>query len=215
MTKKNKVHRLENPRETIIAKTKELIQLNSYKSVTFDIIAKELNIKKPSVIYHFPSKDELGLEVIKSYRKQIQEEIKNLEYYTDNPLTKLKNYFRFFSNAHRTLVGMCPAGVMAVEVNTISDTLKAEIREFFKENFSWLEKNLEEAKTSNKIEFEGSVKERVYLIESAIQGGLMLARLDKDSDIFWGVLRQLKNDLHITEKWSITPKDVNDRQIII
>lgn len=215
MPKTRKQHRLENPRETIIAKTQELIQVNSYKSVTFDVIAKELNIKKPSVIYHFSSKDELGLEVISSYRKQIQEEIKNLEYYTDNSLTKLKNYFRFFTNIHRVLVGMCPAGVMAVEYNTLSDAIKTELREFFRENFNWLEKNLKEARSSNKVKFEGSPKERAYLIESAIQGGLMLARLDKDSEIFWSVLRQIKNDLQISENWSITPKDGNGKQIII
>lgn len=209
-----KSHRLENPRETIIDKTKELIQLNSYKTVTFDVIAKELNIKKPSVIYHFPSKDELGLEVIKTYRKQIQKEIENLEYYTDNPYTKLKSYFRFFVNVHRTLVGMCPAGVMAVDINSLSEAINMELKEFFQENFNWLEKILKEAESSNKIEFEGSAKERAYLIESAIQGGLLFARLYQDSEIFWGVLRQLKRDLHIPEKWTMTPKEVKDTIII-
>ena len=110
---------------------------------------------------------------------------------------------------------MCPAGVMAVEVNTLSDAIKSELKGFFQENFNWLEQTLKEAKSLNKIEFEGSARERVYLIESAIQGGLMLARFDRNSEIFWSVLSQLKNDLHITEKWSITPKDVNDKQIII
>ena len=208
-------HRLENPKQTIIAKTQELIQKNSFNSVTFDNIAKELHIKKPSVIYHFRSKEELGLEVLKSYRNQIQTEISNLDRYTDEPLTKLKNYFRFFANIHRTVMGMCPAGVMTAEFNSLSKEMQKELKGFFSENFNWLIKILEEGKKQDKLGFPGQAKDRAYLIAGAIEGGLMFARMEGDSQIFWNILRQLKLGLEINETWTITPRDKSGTQVKI
>ena len=208
-------HRLENPKETIIAKTKELIQKNSFNSVTFDNIANELHIKKPSVIYHFRSKDELGLEVIKSYRKEIQTEISKLDLYTEDPLTKLKNYFRFFANIHSTIKGMCPAGVMTAEFNSLSKEMKNELEAFFKENFDWLTQVLQDGSKLGKLIFPGEAKDRAYMITSSIEGGLMFARMEQDSNIFWNILKQLKLSLQIADEWTITPKDKSGKQIVI
>ena len=209
------VSRLENPKATIIEKTKELIQIKSYNSVTFDNIAKELKIKKPSIIYHFKSKEELGLEVIKYYRKQIQDEIAILNKYSEDPLVKLKNYFRFFVNVHRQSKGMCPAGVMSAEFNSLTKEMQTELKGFFHENFDWLINVLEEGKEKNLINFPGTSQDRAFLIESAIEGGLLFSRMEQNSEILWNIMKQLKLDLEITEEWAITPKDKNGNQITI
>ena len=46
-------------------------------------------------------------------------------------------------------------------------------------------------------------------------GGLLLARMLKDSQVFYDILKQLKSDLMIEESWSITEKDIDGNQIII
>ena len=215
MTKSRQQHRLENPKETIINKTKDLIQMKSYNSVTFDNIANELSIKKPSIIYHFKSKDELGLEVIKTYRKQIQDEIAILNKYSEDPIVKLKNYFRFFANVHRKSKGMCPAGVMSAEFNSLTLEIQTELKGFFKENLDWLIDVLEEGKSKDLIKFPGNAKERAFLIEGAIEGGLLFSRMEQNSEILWNIMKQLKLSLEITEEWTITPKDKSGNQIII
>lgn len=207
--------RLEDPRSQILTVAQQLIQKNSFKAVRFQDIANVLKIKKASIYYHFNSKDALGLEVIKKYRLQIQEQIRLLEDQTSDPSAKLRNYFRFFANIHRTTVGMCPAGVLACDVSSISDEMRVELKEFFYENFKWLVRFLEEGKASKQFKFNGSAETKALSLESVIQGGLLYARMLNDSQVFWNVLKQQKDDLEISESWTITPRDANGNQIVI
>ena len=112
-------------------------------------------------------------------------------------------------------MGMCPAGVMTVEFNTLTESMQNELIGFFNENFTWLIKILEEGSRLNRISFPGSAKDRAYLIASAIEGGLMFARMQKDSQIFMNILKQLKLGLDIQETWTMTPKDKKGNQVII
>ena len=42
----------------------ELIQTRGYTAMSFQDIAVQVGIKKPSVIHHFPSKSDLGVAII-------------------------------------------------------------------------------------------------------------------------------------------------------
>ena len=46
----------------------ELIQTRGYSAMSFQDIAEQVGIKKPSVIHHFPSKTKLGVAIIQRYR---------------------------------------------------------------------------------------------------------------------------------------------------
>lgn len=45
-----------------------LIQTRGYTAMSFQDIADQVDIKKPSVIYHFSSKADLGAAIIQCYR---------------------------------------------------------------------------------------------------------------------------------------------------
>ena len=47
----------------------ELIQTRGYSAMSFQDIAAVVGIKKPSVIHHFPSKADLGIAIIRRYRR--------------------------------------------------------------------------------------------------------------------------------------------------
>lgn len=46
----------------------ELIQTRGYTAMSFQDIAVQVGIKKPSIIHHFPSKMHLGVAIIRRYR---------------------------------------------------------------------------------------------------------------------------------------------------
>ena len=54
--------------ERILDAGQELIQSGGFSAMSFQDIASEVGIRKPSIIHHFPTKAELGVAIIRRYR---------------------------------------------------------------------------------------------------------------------------------------------------
>ena len=55
----------------------KMIREGGYHSFSFRQIASELGIKSASIHYHFPSKEDLGVAVVKRYSDQFLESLNN------------------------------------------------------------------------------------------------------------------------------------------
>jgi AcrR family transcriptional regulator len=67
---------LQNTSDKILKVALDLMQSKGFVSMSFQDIASSVGIKKPSVIHHFASKLELGLEVIRLYREHCADKLK-------------------------------------------------------------------------------------------------------------------------------------------
>jgi AcrR family transcriptional regulator len=66
-----------NTRELIIEKAMVLFLQRGYDQVSLDVISKEVGIKKPSLYYHFKSKEEIFTEVVLVFFKEGNEWMKS------------------------------------------------------------------------------------------------------------------------------------------
>ena len=51
-------------REEILSVTRNLIQTRSYLGFSFQDVADQVGVRKPSLYYHFRTKEELGVNVL-------------------------------------------------------------------------------------------------------------------------------------------------------
>lgn len=199
-----------NRKDQILEKTKLLLQKYSYNHVSFQQIANELGIKKSSLFYHFPSKAALGLTVLQEYRLQIRNLIENFEVQKPTPIKKLKGYFWFFKDILKTGDNICLAGIMSAEFHTFDQNEKKtekdnetdlaiqnELKEMFQEHFDWLTKILEDGRNSGDFHFNGAAGDKAMLIESTVQGSLLLSRMLEKPEHFQNVIDQIRTDLGV------------------
>src|SRR5215813_13605173 len=62
-----------NTRLAILKRAERYLQSSGYASFSFRRIAEDLGIKSASVHYHFASKEDLGVELLQSYRQRFDE----------------------------------------------------------------------------------------------------------------------------------------------
>ncbi len=124
--------------EEILSVAQNFIQTRGYNGFSYRDLAAEIGIKSASIHYHFPSKGELGQAVAARYRRLFSQALQVLDDSTDDTNELLSGYTTLF---RRTLMDgdrLCMCGVLAGEIETIPESVQAEVALFFSEQQDWL-----------------------------------------------------------------------------
>ncbi|MFN8671752.1 MAG: TetR/AcrR family transcriptional regulator [Candidatus Sericytochromatia bacterium] len=186
-----------NTKNKIESLSKDMILTNGYNGFSYNDLSKSLGIKKASIHYYFSSKEELGLKFIKNFSEDIERAFDSFEKQKLNPKEKIESYLELFESFANSKTKICPTGMLSSELNNIPDKMYQELLVFFEKTESWLNKTISEGK--NQKLFKDEIKENDFTltIMSSIQGGLQIARLKKEPDIYINISSQLKKQLFI------------------
>lgn len=177
----------------ILDAAQDIIQLRGYNGFSFADIAQTVGIRKASIHHHFPSKAALGVAVIRRYREVFNECLDEANVKGHTWIEKIHSYVKLYENV-LLQNKLCLCGMLASDIETLPKPLKKELRGFFDDNVLWLANVI---KAQFKSMPEERLQEIAWYIISSMQGGVMLARMQKQVAIFssiWKVLNlYLKN----------------------
>ena len=66
-------------RERILDSAQALAQARGFNAFSYADIATELGVKKASIHYHFPSKQNLETQLLERYRESFAEQLRSIE----------------------------------------------------------------------------------------------------------------------------------------
>jgi TetR/AcrR family transcriptional repressor of nem operon len=75
---------------------------------------------------------------------------------------------------------MCLCGMLAAEHRTLPDPLQRAVCDFFSANTAWLRKVLEEGCADGSLRCPGTAEDSASMVLGALEGGMLIARLDGD-----------------------------------
>lgn len=86
-------------REEILLVSEKLFSSSNYNSVSMRDIAEELKISKAALYYHFKSKEEIVMKIMKNFQEKMTTELKMINDFKIDPISKIKKiidiYFIF------------------------------------------------------------------------------------------------------------------------
>lgn len=181
-------------RSAILGCAEQLLQRRGFNGFSYQHIATQLGLRTAAIHYHFPTKDDLGVALVRRYRESFQNWVRELEFDAD-AWTRLQAYFRIYLEHLETDEGrLCPGGVLGAEFGTLSDTMRVEARLLMREIYAWLVLTLEEGRREGKLRFQGDAYDKAVEVGAALQGGLQIARL-AGAQRFRQLLGQLELEL--------------------
>src|SRR5215216_5612307 len=186
--------KIENSKRTILHMAESLLQDKGFKGFSYAHIATELGVKNAAIHYHFPTKEVLGVAVVKRYRDRFQLWINNSRIKDLSPEKKLDWFFSIYTDTRADKGKVCLVGSMEAEFNSIPSALQTEVESLHKELLAWLQVTLKEGRDGGVFRFSGEPANKAALILSSLQGALQMARA-LGTGKFHAVVQQHKQDL--------------------
>ncbi len=177
-------------RQHIVRIARNLIQTRSYLGFSFQDIADQVGIRKPSLYHHFASKEALGVEVLREATQAFHEWAAGTP---PAPQRKLSAYFHMYRNGLQAGRGVCPAGALAPGWDCLDPPLRAAVCALRDAQIVWLTGVLGALQSRNRH----SAGDCAAFVFAACQGALLSARMTGAAEDFDAAIAQVRSALAV------------------
>jgi TetR/AcrR family transcriptional regulator, transcriptional repressor for nem operon len=174
----------------ILDVAERLLQVRGYNGFSYGDVASELGITRAALHYHYPGKAELGQALVERYAERFAGALAELDAAATDAATKLRGYIGLYTDV-LSADRMCLCGMLAAEHRTLPDPLQRAVCDFFSANSAWLRKILDEGCVDGSLRCPGTSEDSAAMILGALEGGMLIARLDGDVARFTAAAHQV------------------------
>lgn len=154
----------------------QMVRQGGYNSMSFADLAKQVGIRTASVHYHYPTKVDLGVDLMERYHEAF---FTNLSEQTSKLETSKKRLIAYGALFESTLAkdgGLCLCGMLATELPGLDPALKGPVERFFRENVDWIARELVRGKDREEFDLPRPARQVAASIFSALEGAMIVAR---------------------------------------
>ena len=167
--------------DRILDAGQELIQTGGFSAMSFQDIASEVGIRKPSIIHHFPTKAELGVAIIRRYRDTFTAQLQQI---SEDPAKSSWDALEFYFSPYLFLAStpdkVCLCGALAGEIPVLPEVMRVGVKQFIEAHQRWLEEILREGVERGELVLIDSPKSLSRVIFNSLQGSLLVTRSTGD-----------------------------------
>lgn len=179
-------------RQQILELAENLIRSKGYNSFSYHEIAVGLGIKNAAIHYHFPTKEVLGLEVIRNNIQQFkdfEERVKEL-----TPEEQLDEFIQIYDTNCDT-GRVCLVGAISVEYFGLPENMTLVMQGLTQLTHSWLTRLMKAGQSAGAFHFRTAPAQKALMIITNLAAGIQLARF-MGRESFREIIKGLKYDLY-------------------
>ncbi|SNS24925.1 transcriptional regulator, TetR family [Granulicella rosea] len=178
----------EKTADRILQIAKTLIIDRGYSAFSYADIAEAVQIRKASIHHHFPTKADLVVAVLKAHREGLLQGTQQLTENVAEPLARLHAYVQYWEGCIRDKTQpFCIAALLAAELPSLPEEVRAEVRLYFTTLGEWLRQTLEEGAGSRTLKLQRSPEDEAQSLMASIHGAMLSARALGSCDVFQAV----------------------------
>ena len=159
----------------ILDVAERLVQERGFNGFSYADVAKELEITKAALHYHFPGKAELGEALIERYARRFGEALVAVDARDIDAADKLRGYAQLYAEVFSD-DRMCLCGMLAADYATLPGPMREQVVRFFDDNEVWLAHVLDEGRKTGSLRFHGSARSVARTIVGGLEGAMLVAR---------------------------------------
>ncbi len=171
----------EITKERLLTEAALIIRRKGFTATSVSDLIAATGVKKGSLYFHFPSKDELGLAVLERSRDKFMEFFENA-LTAETPGECLSKFFDAVVSIHSKsgFVGGCIFGNTALEMSDADKRFAEFVDRLFAAMTTRLESVIAAAQEYGQVRADLPADTLAQQIVMTLEGGIMLARLRKD-----------------------------------
>lgn len=178
-------------RDQILDTAADLLRRLTYPAFSYSDISAEVGIRKASIHYYFPSKEDLGLALVQRFIDDYKDFERDCEQKGFDPKQKLEAYFEYFLdelNEKR----ICPLGSFSATSEGLPEQLKFAVKNLILIHRTWLRETISQAQDQNLITKSLSENQISAIVGSGLLGCLQIARAMDNAESCTNLISGLK-----------------------
>lgn len=176
----------DDTKQKLLDAAQDLIQRVGANAMSYQHLSEAVGIRKASIHYHFPTKQDLLSALIDRYQQGFMDKIRAFEAKPINGHQQLVAYIGTFAQTLREddCAKACLCGVLGAEIASLTQTAGDQVRRFYTDNEAALTRILEQGKTDGSLSFTGDAAALAAMIFAALEGGMFVARSRQSNNSF-------------------------------
>lgn len=161
---------MSDNKEKIVEYALLLLKQRGYSGWSYDHIAKKLGIRKPSIHYYFPTKEDLIDKALDRYIDDFFQMLESKTQHLKSYHEKLKVLFAIYKKTCDSKDEICLCTMMSSDFFTLSDRIKLRLEKFYVHLKEWI---------SNQMEVQGILdhKKKADLVVNVLQGLMVTSKV--------------------------------------
>ncbi len=179
-------------KDSILELADAFIHDKGFNAFSFHDISKAIGIKTASVHYHFPTKTDLGVAIVKNHIERVK--ALKIARQDQDPLTKLESFLSIYTKV-KSENRVCLVGSLATDLHTVDEEIKTELKSLTRLILDWVTEILEDGRSQHVFKFEGLARNKALMIITNMLASVQLTRLTDDPADFETIRTTLLKDL--------------------
>ncbi|MEL7074698.1 MAG: TetR/AcrR family transcriptional regulator [Cyanobacteria bacterium J06648_1] len=184
--------------QKILTVAQHNVQTKGFNGFSYRDLAVEIGIKTSSIHYHFPTKDDLALALVEAYHNAFEAELSKIRVESGNGRSQLKKYIQLFERNLAVDNKFCLCGMLASEINSLSERVKQAIQSFFSANELWLSELITKGQADGSLNQAVTPDLAAAQLLATLEGAMLIARsaeaannLARFQQIVWKTIESL------------------------
>src|SRR5262249_39345022 len=157
-------------RGLILQEAEFLIRTRGYSAFSYADLAERMAITKASVHYHFPTKEDLIVVLVREYILRFVATLARIRQQHAGPGGRLRAYAQLFLDGFEK--GMLPlCGALSAERAALPESMRPQVQDFFQIHLDWLGGVLDEGRAAGALRAEVWAEQTALLLLSTLEGG--------------------------------------------
>ena len=167
-------------RDELIDVATAMIRRVGVNGFSYGDLARELEIKAPSIHHHFRTKEDLVAEVAARYREHFGRQVAVID--AADTLDRIRTYASLFATGGPD-DELCLCGAVAADWRAVGAASRREVDGFFADQRDWLRSQIEEGVAKGEIRADISPDDLADTLLAALEGSMLVSRARDDASI--------------------------------
>ena len=153
-----------------------LVQTRGHNGYSYRDLAERVGIRTASIHYHFPTKPDLTVALVRRYRDGITNAMATIAVEKTNLADRLDGVTAVYQKCLESDRRICVAAALAGEFSSLPKEVQAELGRLITDSQGWIERFLAEGRARGEIPTTSDPSALARLWYAALQGALVVAR---------------------------------------
>ncbi len=193
------MHEGELTKERLLEEATKLVHDKGFRATSLNDLLTAAGIKKGTLYYHFPGKDDLGLAVLERAKAKFLTTLDEV-LTAPTPAESLQRFLEFVFQRHRGrgFVGGCLFGNTALEMSDANSRYADSVSQLFRQWTGRIAAVIHAGQNAGQFRRDIPAESLAQVVVSTVEGGIMISRLQKEEGPLKACLDSLKTFLRAT-----------------